>query len=185
MNPPQVYPCSPSWTLLPPPSPPLPLGRPENDFWLSFLAKLLLLLLLSRFSRVWLCAEPIDGSPPGSPIPGIPQARTLDWVAISFSNVWKWKVKVNLFSRIRPLVTWWTAAYQAPPSMGFSRREYWNGVPLSSDLQISKTWTGNHCNCVFRRNRTCFHSFNPCVNTIHQLFYWNPPFLSFFFYFCW
>ena len=65
----------------------------------------------------------IDGSPPGSPVPGILQARTLEWVAISFSNAWKWKVKVKSLSRVRPSVTPWPAAYQAPPSMGFSRQE--------------------------------------------------------------
>ena len=74
--------------------------------------------------------DPIDGSPPGSAIPGIPQARTLEWVAISFSNAWKWKVKVKSLSRIWLLATPWTAAYQAPPSVGFSRQEYWSGVPL-------------------------------------------------------
>ena len=73
--------------------------------------------------------DPIDGSPPGSPFPGILQARTLEWVAISFSNAWKWKVKVKLRSRVRLFVTPWTAAYQAPPSMGFSRQEYWRGLP--------------------------------------------------------
>ena len=71
--------------------------------------------------------NPIDGSPPGSPVPGILQARTL---AISFSNAWKWKVKVKSLSRVRLCATAWTAAYQAPPSMGFSRQEYWSGVPL-------------------------------------------------------
>jgi len=76
--------------------------------------------------------DPIDGSPPGSPIPGILQARTLEWVAISFSNAWKWKVKVKSLSRVRLLATPWTAAYQTPPSMGFSRQEYWSGVPLPS-----------------------------------------------------
>ena len=74
--------------------------------------------------------DPIDGSPPGSPVPGILQARTLEWDAISFSNAWKWKVKVKSLSRVRLLVTPWTAAHQAPQSMGFSRQEYWNGVPL-------------------------------------------------------
>ena len=74
--------------------------------------------------------NPIDGSPPGSPIPGILQVRTLEWVAISLSNAWKWKVKVKSLSRVRLLVTPWTAAYQAPPSLGFSRQEYWSGVPL-------------------------------------------------------
>ena len=76
--------------------------------------------------------DPMDGSQPGSPIPGILQARTLVWVAISFSNAGKWKVKVKLLSRVRPLATPWTAAHQAPPSMGFSRQEYWSGVPLPS-----------------------------------------------------
>ena len=71
--------------------------------------------------------DPIDGSPPGSPIPGILQARTLEWVTISFSNSGKWKVKVNSLSRVRLLVTPWTAVYQASPSMGFSRLEYWSG----------------------------------------------------------
>ena len=76
--------------------------------------------------------DPINGSPPGSPIPGILQKRTLEWVSISFSNAWKWKVKVKSFSRVRLLATPWTAAYQAPLSMGFSRQEYWSGVPLPS-----------------------------------------------------
>ena len=65
----------------------------------------------------------IDTSPPDSPVPGILQARTLEWVAISFSNAWKWKVKVKSLSRVRLLVTQWTEAYQAPPSMGFSRQK--------------------------------------------------------------
>ena len=68
--------------------------------------------------------NPIDGSPPGSPVPGIFQARTLEWVAIPFSNAWKWKVKVKSLSHVRLLATPWTAAYQAPPPMGFSREEY-------------------------------------------------------------
>ena len=76
--------------------------------------------------------DPTDGSPPGSLIPGILQARTLEWVAISFSNAWKWKVKVKSLSRVRLLVTPWTAAHQAPPPMGFSMQESWSGVPLLS-----------------------------------------------------
>ena len=71
--------------------------------------------------------DPIDGSPPGSPVPGILQARTLEWVAISSSNAWKWKVKVKSLSRVWLLATAWTAAHQAPPSTGFSRQEYWSG----------------------------------------------------------
>ena len=78
--------------------------------------------------------DPIDGSPPGSPIPGILQARTLEWVAVSFSNAWKWKVKVKSLSRVWPSATPWTAAFQASPSMVFSRQEYWSGVPLPSPL---------------------------------------------------
>ena len=76
--------------------------------------------------------DPIDGSPPGSAVPRILQARTLEWVAISSSNEWKWKVKVKSLSRVRLLATPWTAAYQASPSVGFSRQEYWSGVPLPS-----------------------------------------------------
>ena len=76
--------------------------------------------------------DPTDGSPPGSPVPGILQARTLERVAISFSNAWKWKVKVKSLSRVRLLATPWTAAYQAPPTMGFSGQEYWSGVPSPS-----------------------------------------------------
>jgi len=76
--------------------------------------------------------DPTDGSPPGSAVPGILQARTLEWVAISFSNAWKWKVKMKSLSHIQLLATPWTAAYQAPLSMGFSRQEYWSGVPLPS-----------------------------------------------------
>ena len=76
--------------------------------------------------------NPIDGSPPGSPIPGILQARILEWVDISFSNAWKWKVKVKSLSRVWLLATPWTAAYQAPPSMGLCRQEYCSGVPLPS-----------------------------------------------------
>ena len=87
------------------------------------------LLLLSRFSRVQLC-DPIDGSPPGSPVPGILQARTLEWVAISFSSAWKWKVKMKSLSRVGLLGNPWTVAHQVPPFMGFSRQEYWSGVSV-------------------------------------------------------
>ena len=76
--------------------------------------------------------DPIDSSPPGSPVPGILQARILEWVTISFSNAWKWKVKVKSLSSVRLLGIPWTVAYQAPPFMGFSRQEYLSGVPLPS-----------------------------------------------------
>ena len=78
--------------------------------------------------------DPIDGSPLGFPVPGILQARTLEWVAISFSSAWKWKVKGKSLSHVRLFRTPWTAAYQAPPSMGFSRQKYWSGVPLPSPI---------------------------------------------------
>ena len=80
--------------------------------------------------------DPIDGSPWGYPVPGILQARTLEWVSISFSNAWNWKVKVKSLSHVQLLATPWTAAYQAPPSMGFPRQEYWSGVPLPSPYTI-------------------------------------------------
>jgi len=88
-------------------------------------------------SCLTLC-DPIDGSPPGPAVPGILQARTLEWVAISFSNAWKYKVKVKSLSRVWLFVTPWTAAYQAPLSMGFSRQEYWSGVPLPSLMILLK-----------------------------------------------
>ena len=96
----------------------------QNCTWIAAAAK-------SLQSCPTLC-DPIDGSPQGSPIPGILQARTLEWVAISFFSAWKWKVKVKLLSRVRLFATPWTVTYQAPPSMGFSRQEYWSGVPLPS-----------------------------------------------------
>ena len=84
-------------------------------------------------SYLTLC-DPIGGSPPGSPVPGILQARTLEWVAISFSNAWQWKVKGKSLNCVQLFVTPWTAAYQAPLSMWFSRQEYWSWVPLPSLL---------------------------------------------------
>ena len=76
--------------------------------------------------------DPIDGSPPGFPVPGPLQSRTLEWIAISFSSAWNWKLNVKSLSCVWLLRTPWTAASQAPPSMGFSRQEYWSGVPLPS-----------------------------------------------------
>ena len=93
-------------------------------------------------SCLTLC-DPIDGSSPGSPVPGILQARTLEWVAISFLQCMKGKVKVKSLSRVRLFATPWPAAYQAPPSMGFSRQEYWSGVPLPSPASV---W--DECNCA-------------------------------------
>ena len=101
------------------------------------------LLLLSHWlqSCPTLC-DPIDGSPPGSLVPWILQARTLEWVAISFSYAWKWKVKGKSLSRVRLFTTPWTAAHQAPPSMGFSRQKYWSGVlELTTCLKTLVHWS--------------------------------------------
>ena len=84
--------------------------------------------------------DTIDSHPPGSAIPGILQARTMEWVAISFANAWKWKVKVKSLSRAWLFATPWTAAYQAPPSMGFSRQEYWSRVLLPSLLHVASDY---------------------------------------------
>ena len=105
----------------------------KKRWGITFFGWWLLLLLLSRFSRVLLCATPYTAAYQ-APIPGILQARPLEWVAMSFSNAWKWKVKGKSLSRVRLFATPWTAAYQAPPPMGFSRQEYWSGVPLPSPL---------------------------------------------------
>ena len=115
--------------------------------------------------------DPIDGSPPGSPVPGVLQARTLEWVAISFSNAWKWKVKVKSLSRVRLLATPWTAAYQAPRSMEFSRQEYWSGVPLPSPesaigIHISPSfWTSLPSLSPFHPSRLIQ---SPCLSFLSQ-----------------
>ena len=100
--------------------------------------------------------NPIDSSPPGSAVPGILQARTLEWVAISFSSAWKWKVKVKSLSRVRLSSTPWTAAHQAPPSMGFSRQENWSGVPLPIPHLLCLSVDGH---------LVCFHVFTIVNNT--------------------
>ena len=114
--------------------------------------------ILRQSGSEWLAAKslqpcltlcyPIDSSPPGSPVPGILQARTLEWVAVSFSRAWKWKVKVKSLSHVWLLATPWTAAYQAPLSMGFSRQEDWSGVPLPSPWVawgVDNSWHHNAC----------------------------------------
>ena len=103
--------------------------------WSSIPSTLAAAAAKSLQSCLTLC-NPIEGSPPGSTVPGILQARTLQWVAISFSNAWKWKVKVKSFSCVWLLATPWTAAHQAPLSMGFPRQEYWSGVPLPSPICV-------------------------------------------------
>ena len=135
----------PSWASLPPHSPANPSRSSQSWAELAVLYCRFPLAIYFTHGGVYAAAaaakslqscpnlcDPIDGSPPGSPVPGILQARTLEWVAISFSNAWKWKVKVKLLTRVRLFATPWTAAYQAPPSIGFSRQEYWSGLPLPS-----------------------------------------------------
>ena len=115
--------------------------------------------------------DPRDGSPPDSPVPGIFQARTLEWVAISFSNASKWKVKVKSLSRVRLLATPRTAAYQAPLSMGFSRQEYWSGVRLPSPSRANyytPNTTGNENDNWFWRERTDQNWWHKkAINDIH------------------
>ena len=111
-----------------------------SNFWKNYIAIIITInwtAAKSLQSCPTLC-DPRDGSPPGSPVPGTLQARTLEWVAISSSNAWKWKVKGNSLSRVGLLATPWTAAYQAPPSMGFSRQEYWSRMPLPSLINWTK-----------------------------------------------
>ena len=110
-------------------------------------------------------SDPIGGSQPGSAIPGILQARTLEWVAISFSNAGKWKVKVKTLSRVRLFATPWTVAYQAPPPMGFSRQEYWSGLPLPSpkwDLIKHKSLLHSKGNHQQNKKTTCGLGENIC-----------------------
>ena len=92
------------------------------------------LMLLPSRSVVSDSARPHRRQPTRLPVPGILQARALEWVAISFPSAWKWKVRVKSLSRVRLLVTPWTAAHQAPPSLGFPRQEHWSGVPLPSPV---------------------------------------------------
>ena len=117
----------------------------------------------SRQSCLTLC-DLIDGSPPGSPVPGILQARTLEWVAISFSNAWKWKVKVKSLSRVRLLATPWTVAYQALPSIGFSRQEYWSGLPLPSpQVVLDNVKCTNRASLVAQTLKICLQCSRRCV----------------------
>ena len=120
-----------------------------HKFQIHFLIKSFMLAAKSAAKSLQSCptlCDPIDGSPPGPAVPGILQATTLEWVAISSSNAWQWKVKVKSLSRVQFLVTPWTTAYQAPPSMGFSRQEYWSGVPLPSpNVLFRHKWINLFC----------------------------------------
>ena len=120
----------------------------------------------------------MDCSPPGSSFYGILQTRTLEWVAISFSNAWKWKVKGKSLSRVRLLVTPWTAAYQAPPPMGLSRQEDWSGghcflrsvtvgvvwihPPSPSDLEIRSRYLN-----ICASEQVCFKPLLSTISTFH------------------
>ena len=114
--------------------------------------------------------NPWDGSPLGSPVPGILQARTLEWVAISFSNAWKWKVKVKSLSCVQLLATPWTAAYQAPLSMGFSMQEYRSGVPLPSPLLM--LFNPSYILIGQKKHSLQFSAFFPSHQQV--LFLWSP-----------
>ena len=129
MNPPQVYMCSPSWTLLPPPSP----YHPSKN---TFERKHILMSAAAKSlqSCPTLC-DPMDSSPRGSPVPGILQARTLEWVAVSFSNAWKWKVKVKSLSLVQLLATPWTAAHQLLHPWDFWEMKKYEGNVLLSRLE--------------------------------------------------
>ena len=132
------------------------------SYFLFFYLHIYAYIAAKSFQLCLTLCDPIDGSPPGSAISGILQARTLEWVAISFSNAWKWKVKVKSLSRVRLFVTPWAAAHQAPPSMGFSRQEYWGGVPLP--------YIYYHLIGVMKNRKQCMCSIPPCLtknNCIH------------------
>ena len=130
-------------------------------------------------SCLTLC-NPRDGSPPGSPVPGILQARTLEWVAISFSSAWKWKVKVKSLSRVLLLATPWTAAYQAPPSMGFIVLPFWKDISLKNLAFIK--W--NVCNkyklllSVFKSSY--YSAFLPILGILRLIFFTCLPDLWFY-----
>ena len=138
-------------------------------FWTSAAAK-------SLQSCPTLC-DPIDGSPPGSSVPGILQARTLEWVAISFSSAGKWKVKVKSLSHVWLFVTPWTEAYQAPPSMGFSRQMYWSGLPLPSPfghLDVLIWYQGSSL-------QSCFLIISALLKSNPSRIYRNPSWSRFIF----
>ena len=130
----------------------------------------------------------INRSPPGSAVPGLLQARTLEWIAISFSNAWKWKVKVKSLSCVQLLLTPWTAAYQAPPSMGFSRQEYWSGLPLPSSVHFSCSVMPALCEPMNRSTpglpvhhqlpeftQTHIHRLSDAIQPSHPLLSPSPP----------
>ena len=130
----------------------------ESDFYFSSCYSTFPAAAAAAAKSLQLCltlCHPIHDSPPGSPVPGILQARTLEWVAISFSNAWKWKVKVKSLSPVRLLATPWTAAYKAPLSMGLSRQEYWSGLPLLSPT--FPEFSENNNFTTWKNFKSCHH----------------------------
>ena len=92
--------------------------------------------------------DPMDYSLPGSSVPGIFQARVLEWVAIAFSRHILLLLLLRRFSHVRLCATPWTTAYQAPPSLGFSRQEHWGGLPFPSPMHESEKWSEVAQSCL-------------------------------------
>ena len=128
-----------------------PWGHEESDMteWLPFPFIAATAAAAKLIQSCPTLCNPIDGSPLGSSIPGILQARILERGASSFSNAWKWKVKVKSLSRAQLWATPWTVAYHAPPSMEFSRQEYWSGVPLPSPMNLIM-WVLKKCHLTIK-----------------------------------
>ena len=139
----------------------------------------LLLLLLSRFNRVWLSVTPWTAAHQ-APIPEILQARVLVWVAIAFSNAWKWKMKVKPLSHVPLLAIPWTAAHQAPPSMGFSRQEYWSRVPLPLRIFHGLSWNSLSLAALLpgMKRESFFFMLGPALLLVCGSFpFWSPKFI--------
>ena len=153
------------------------MGFLRQEYW--FVVSLPNPLAAAAAKSLQLCqtlCSPIDGSPPSFPIPGILQARTLEWVTISFSKAWKWKVKVKLksLSRVQLLATPWIAAYQAPPSMGFLRQEYWIVVSLPNPLRYLHINTSNKAHFLGRLYKIILRFVLLCC----ILLCWGPHIMS-------
>ena len=136
---------------------------------------MLLLLLLSRFSCVQLCVTPETAAHQAPSSLGF--SRQEHWSGLPFpspmheSEKWKWKVKVKSLSYVRLLATPWTAAYQAPLSMGFSRQEYWSGVPIAFSRVIHETGINNRYSSLASRKHSHLRVFIQVL--ISKLGPWN------------
>ena len=115
------------------------------SYCLGFGAILIIVAAAKSLQSCPTLCDPRDCSPPGSHVPGILQARTLEWVAISSSSASKWKVKVKLLSHVRLVATPWTAAHQAPTSMGFSRQEYWSLLVSHKNVILCPVYNPEPC----------------------------------------